>query len=638
MRTFRKTTLFRLLALLLVVGLMVGCFAGCRGQQVEDDDDDDDDRKTTVSQKETTEATEDTTESTGESTEASEDATDASEEPTSATEEPTDATEEPTDATEEPTDATEEPTDASTEPTVAVPDPMEVGLNGLILTLDNSYELIDEEEGRLIYSGDSANLTVTFKTIKDWGCGATTSAEFADWYEDSIDPEDYDYVLNKEADGVSYLVCVRTSGTVVYGFYVHDRVGWMVKASGMDQAYLVGIATGGEIDEAAIPDIVEPITLKVWTPYEDQLEDNNWLAQMQARFEAEHPEWDITWVNECLSEGDAAGMVSSDPAAAADVYMFANDQLGYLVSCGGLMQLGGDYAQQVRDDNNDFMEYTVTGADDALYGFPVEGNTWFLYYNKDYYTEEDVKSLDTMLSKGKVSVPLDIGWYSGTFFLGCGGTVFGEKGNDASAGIQFGEKNGGYVAARKMVELAENPNVVCRTGVGKLIDGEVAAGFSGVWDYQSAYEVMGDKLGVAVLPFFTAEGKTYQMKALSGSMCIGVNATTTVLDSLKQQVAMEFAAYLASSEAQLTRYTMTGTIPASTSLLENPLIRDNPVAMAVINTINNCSVVQSALPEMANYWSPVDTFGNQVINGEIFMHNYEIYVDEMMRYLNSGWR
>lgn len=391
---------------------------------------------------------------------------------------------------------------------------------------------------------------------------------------------------------------------------------------------IVGMAacTGSETD-------VEEYTIKVWTPAEDQAEGNNWLVKMEEKFAAAHPEWKINWVNESLSEGDAAGTVTGDITASADVYMFANDQLGNLITAGGLTKLGGKFETQVKNDNTEFMINTVTHTDGGIYGFPVTSNTWFMYYNKEVFSADEVKSLDTMIAEAKVALPLPTGWYAGCFFLGCGGTVFGAAGNDAAAGIAFGQANGGYIAAAKMVELINHANVLESAGVGKLIDGEVAAAFSGSWDYAGAKEALGDKLGVTVLPKFTAEGKEYQMTALSGSKCVGVNPNSGAEEG-KQLVATEFAAFLASADAQLERYNMRNVVPAAKSLQETDTIKNDPVAQAEIATINNASAVQSALPEMANYWSPVETFANQIINGEILAHNYAEYVDEMMAQLN----
>lgn len=375
-------------------------------------------------------------------------------------------------------------------------------------------------------------------------------------------------------------------------------------------------------------------TLKVWTPAEDQAEGNNWLVKMEDAFKAAHPDYKIEFINESMGEGDASGAVTGDVTASADVYMFACDQLGTLITAGGLSRLGGIYEEQVKNDNSEFNISTVTHTDGAIYAFPVTNNTWFMYYNTDVFTADDVKSLDTMLSKGKVCVPLTVGWNAGCFFLGTGGTVFGEKGIDAAAGIQFGGE-AGYAAAKKMIEIVANPNCVAGgMDVGKLQSGEVGAVFSGSWDAAAMRESLGDKLGVAQLPTFDIDGKTYTMKALSGTKCVGVNPNSNSVAG-KQKIATEFAAFLASADAQLERYNMRGVIPAAQSLLNNETIKNDPVAVAEINTMENCAVIQSGLPEMNNYWSPVETFGKNVSTGDINMDNYMDMVDQMVQQLNA---
>lgn len=49
-------------------------------------------------------------------------------------------------------------------------------------------------------------------------------------------------------------------------------------------------------------------------------------------------------------------------------------------------------------------------------------NGYFMYYNKDYFTEEDVKSLDKMLSVAqaagkKVAMEFNSGWYLYSFLV-----------------------------------------------------------------------------------------------------------------------------------------------------------------------------------------------------------------------------
>ena len=61
------------------------------------------------------------------------------------------------------------------------------------------------------------------------------------------------------------------------------------------------------------------------------------------------------------------------------------------------------------------MAATVT-YDGDIYAVPYTSNTWFMYYDKRVFSEDDVKSLDTMLEKGKVSFPLSNSWYIQAFY------------------------------------------------------------------------------------------------------------------------------------------------------------------------------------------------------------------------------
>ena len=139
----------------------------------------------------------------------------------------------------------------------------------------------------------------------------------------------------------------------------------------------------------AAPAAAEAITLKVWGPQEDQADENSFLPVACAKFAEAHPEYDITFVFEVCAEGDAGTMVTKDPAAAGDVYMFANDQLGTLLQANAIARLGGAALEQVKADNSETLVASVTSGE-GVYGVPFTGNTWFMYYDKSVYTEEDI--------------------------------------------------------------------------------------------------------------------------------------------------------------------------------------------------------------------------------------------------------
>ena len=397
------------------------------------------------------------------------------------------------------------------------------------------------------------------------------------------------------------------------------------------------VACGGSADTTTAandqPAGPEAVTLKVWAPQEDQVDETSWLNVMLKAFEAAHPEYTITWDLGVCGEGDAGNTIKADPAAAADVFLFANDQLGTLIEAGALSKLGGSYLEQVKNDVSATYVNTVTHTDGGVYGFPVAPNTWYMYYNKDIFSAEDIKSLDTMLSKGVVAFAMTTGWYGGTFFMGNGGTLFGEQGVDGAAGIQFGGANG-EAAALYMVELTKNANFRNdKDGLGNsgLKDGSVGAYFSGSWEYAGLYEALGDKLGAAPLPTANIGGKDVQMKSFAGSKAVGVNP-----NAKNQKAAMELAAFLASADAQLKRFELRGITPAASALAESDAVKASIVALAENLTMAGTSVAQPSIPEMSNFWGPMETFGAAVVNGEVTADNVAEKVAAFVDSLNGS--
>ena len=378
---------------------------------------------------------------------------------------------------------------------------------------------------------------------------------------------------------------------------------------------------------------VTEVTLKVWAPQEDQVDENSWLNQIEAQFAAAHPEYKITWDNGVCPEGDAKTLITADPAAGADVYMYANDHLGGLIQAGAVAKLGGGYLEQVQADNSEAFVGTVTYADGGVYGFPVAPNTWFMYYNKEIVGDADITSMEAILEKGIVTFDVANSWNLPAFFFAAGGSLFGDLGVDAAAGAQFGGQ-AGYDATEALLTLAENPNFKWDGdgyGNNSLKDGTVAAYFSGDWDYAGLYEALGDKLGAAAAPTVMIAGEAKQLLPYAGSKAVGVNP-----HAKDMKAAMQFAAYLASVESQKLRFELRNIIPAATELQELDAIKNSQVAQAIFDTINGKSAFQPKIPEMDPVWGPVGTFGGNIKEGMITKDNIVESVDALDAQLNGG--
>lgn len=372
-------------------------------------------------------------------------------------------------------------------------------------------------------------------------------------------------------------------------------------------------------------------TITVWSPAEDQDEKNgNWLKTRCDAFNAAHPNWDLTFQYNVCGEDKAAENVTKDPSAAADVYMFANDQVQKLLDAGAISRLGGDTEAYVKDTNAETMVKTVT-VGDAVYGVPYTANTWFMYYDKRVFSEDDVKNLDKMLevaaSKNtKVSFPLTNSWYIASFYVGNGCSFFGD-GADEAAGIDF-EGDKATAVTNYLIDLSDNKAFMSDdsgSGMAGLKDGSVAAVFSGSWDLGNVKEALGEEnVGIAQAPTYTLNGKELQMKPFTGSKAVAVNKT-----SPNQKVAVSLALWLANEDSQKTRYEARGVVPCNTKLLET--LKDD----ALVNAQNGPSIMQPFVSKMSNYWSPAENMGKQIVSDACTHDNAEENTADMNTAFNK---
>ncbi|KAH2387484.1 hypothetical protein KXW64_008550, partial [Aspergillus fumigatus] len=130
-----------------------------------------------------------------------------------------------------------------------------------------------------------------------------------------------------------------------------------ILGAGTALALLLGVSAcgSGSSSSSSSATTKTAVTLTVWGPSEDQANSSSWLPKMETAFQKAHPEYKITWKNSVVAEGEAATTVKQDASAAADVYMFSNDQLGILIGAGAIGQLSTSVAKQVKSQNDSSM-------------------------------------------------------------------------------------------------------------------------------------------------------------------------------------------------------------------------------------------------------------------------------------------
>ena len=375
----------------------------------------------------------------------------------------------------------------------------------------------------------------------------------------------------------------------------------------------------------------ENVRLMVWSPSQDQAKDNGeWLQTCCSRFAELHPEWDITFVYGVVAETDAGTTVSQDTEASADVFMFTNDVLNNLIDAGAMAKFGGIYADEIKATNSEALLASLT-VDDYIYGVPFTTNTWFMYYDKSVFTEEDVKSLDAMLAKGVVSFPFTNSWYLPAFYFGNGCTLFGD-GTQEELGADFGGENAVEVT-NYLIDLYNNPNFIVDadgSGLAGMRDGSVKAIFTGSWDAAALKEILGDNMGVAALPTYNLNGEEKQMYAYAGSKAIGVNVHSKYMVQ-----AIQLAIYLGGAEAQQLHYDLRTVIPCNTELLADPAIASDELVAAQNDTFDRTSILQPFVASMTNCWTPVENLGKGIRSGTITHENAAEQTKAMNDAMNS---
>lgn len=372
----------------------------------------------------------------------------------------------------------------------------------------------------------------------------------------------------------------------------------------------------------------EKVSLKVWAP-ENQIQTGT-MQDMFESFQELHPEWDIDFNVEAQGEDTAKDEILKDIAATADVYFFANDQLAELVDAGAIAKLGGDAQDLVKTTMADTVIDTVT-IDDSIYAIPFTHNTFFMFYDKTILTEEDVKTVEGIMAKETADNVYNFhfdsagGWKLGAWYYGAGNTIYGEDGNDFAAGCDWNNAKGLDVT-NYLIDLINNKKVAFEEeiSISELVeDHRIGTWFDGSWNYNSYKDVLGDDLGLAVLPTFNPDGNDYQLKGFYGSKAIGVNP-----HAKDPAVAVAFATYLGSEEMQLKRFEETNQVPTNLVVGESDVVQGNEVAAVIVAEANIASIMQPISSEFSgNFWPNVAGFATEIRSGEFNKDNAQEKLD-----------
>ena len=359
----------------------------------------------------------------------------------------------------------------------------------------------------------------------------------------------------------------------------------------------------------------EEIVLTLWGAEEDQ----TMLREMADAFIAANAEEaTITIEIGVESESTAKDTVLNDIEAAADVFAFADDQLNQLVNAGALQEVT-ENKDAVIEANGGADSGTIAAAsmNGKLYAYPMTAdNGYFMFYNKEYFSDEDVKTLDKMMevaaAAGKqITMQYNNGWYLYSFFKGAGlELTLNEDGltnscnwNSTSTSIK------GVDVAQALLDIAANPGFISlddASFVSGIKDGSIIAGVNGTWNASVAEEAWGSNYAAVKLPTYTVAGQQVQMSSYAGYKLVGVNAYSENVGW-----AMELAEWLTNYDNQVKRFETRGLGPSNVKAAASDAVKSNPAISALASQAQYATVQRVG----GNFWTPAETFGAIVMAG-----------------------
>lgn len=377
---------------------------------------------------------------------------------------------------------------------------------------------------------------------------------------------------------------------------------------------------------------LEKVSLTMWGAEEDQA----MLQEMIDAFKEEYKDkadFDIQ-LGVC-SEADARDNVTTDVEASADVYAFASDQLRTLLAAGALQEVSLN-TDAIIEANGGAEAGPVKAAtvDGKLYAYPeTADNGYYMFYNKEYFTEKDVETMDSMLKIAadngkKVSMEMTSGWYLWSFFAGAGFdlTLNDDRSNTCDMNGTSAEGHKGTDVLQGIIDICANPGFASlkdeefATGVK---DGSVIAGVNGPWNAKTAQEAWGDNFAATKLPTFRVAGKDVQMGSFAGYKMVGVNPY-----SKNAGYAMMLAEWITNEENQAKRYEVRGACPSNVNAAAADAVQQN-ISVAAIAAQSKYAIMDGIQSD--NYWDPMQALGGICVEGNSDNEDLQTILDNAVQ-------
>lgn len=355
----------------------------------------------------------------------------------------------------------------------------------------------------------------------------------------------------------------------------------------------------------------QKVELVVWGAEEDKELMTQIIQSFQTNYQGQ-ADFQISF--EVQGESQCKDVLLGGLEEGADVFTFADDQVNALAAAGALDPI--ENADEIRSKNLSSAVEAAT-VNNQLYAYPLTAdNGYFLYYNKQYISEEQVKTLDGILDAAAASgkrftMDWSSAWYVYSFF-GNTNLQVGLNDDGITNYCTWNQADGdirGIDVAQSMLQIAGSPGFANRTDeefLSGVKNGSVIAGISGVWNSVAVTESWGENTGAAKLPTYTCNGKQLQMASFSRCKLIGVNAY-----SEHPKWAARLAEWITNEDNQRLRFEMRGQGPSNIAVADSSEIQNSPAIAALLEQSEFSQIQRVG----GKFWDPVSEFAGNMAAG-----------------------
>ncbi|MCI9353721.1 MAG: extracellular solute-binding protein [Firmicutes bacterium] len=372
---------------------------------------------------------------------------------------------------------------------------------------------------------------------------------------------------------------------------------------------------------------LETVELLLWGAKEDEILLNKIIQTFQQQYQ-EQANFHITFAAQ--GETECKDVILGGLEESADVFTFADDQLSALAAAGALNTIEND--DMIKQMNLSTAVEAAT-VRNTLYAYPLTAdNGYFLYYNKRYFSDEDIQTLDRILevaadNGGLFSMDWSSAWYVYSFF-GNTGMEVGLNEDGITNYCTWNRQDGdicGVDVAQAMLNIATQPAFSNRTDeefLQGVRDGTVIAGVSGVWNAVAIEEIWGEDIGAAKLPTYTCGDRQIQMASFSGCKLIGVNAY-----SKHYEWACKLAEWITNEQNQKLRFELREQGPSNIQAASSVEVQQSPAIAALLEQSKYSQLQRVG----GKFWDPVTVFGENMASKNATGEDLQKQLDKMVK-------